>query len=107
MTDQTKRPTALEPEDSDAPWELPNREAMSIIGSGSSLPLPGVDGALPTADSTGTPAPDASGTAGQASDSAGGYLGTAGDASGGGTESVTEADRSDTFSDSDSAYAES
>jgi hypothetical protein len=107
VTDQTKEPTAPKAEDSDAPWELPDRPALSIIGSGSSLPLPGVDGVMPTTDSTATPAPDAAGTAGQASDSAGGFLGTAGEASGGGTESVTDADRSETFTSSDSASAES
>jgi hypothetical protein len=84
---------------------LPGREALSLIGSGSSLPLPGMDGTMPTGTEDTTTAPTAAaGTASQAGQTANDLVSA--DASSSGQESITSADRSETISSSDSAYSE-
>ena len=91
----------MDPEDKDAPWELPDRQALSILAGDTS-------GLIPALDGTGAPTgSDAGGSASQAGGSAGDLANTAGQASGGGEESISEVDRSETISQSDSAYAES
>jgi hypothetical protein len=103
MTDENEREIAG-PEDKDAPWELPDRHAFSI------LPGSSTTGILPTLDGTSTPtttptAGDAGATGAQAGDTASQLAHTTGDASGSGTENVTSDPRSETFTSSDSAYA--
>jgi hypothetical protein len=100
-TDQDRTNYEMEPEDKDAPWELPDRQALSILSGATPLPLP-VDGAAAPA-----PVADAGAYGAQAGDSAGDLADTAGEASGSGHESITSEDRSETFTSSNSASAES
>lgn len=85
---------------------LPGREALSLIGSGSSLPLPGMDGPTPMGTEGTTPptADSAAGTATQAGQTANDLVSA--DASSSAQESITSEDRSETISSSDSAYSE-
>jgi hypothetical protein len=110
MTDRDdERRQVAGPEDKDAPWELPERQALSILTGGTSGLLPTLDGTTAPTDTTGA-APTAGGTGAtgpQASDAAGQLAQTAGSASGSGQESVTSEPRSETFVSSDSASAES
>jgi hypothetical protein len=99
-TDQDRSNYEMEPEDKDAPWELPDRQALSILSGATPLPLP-VDGTTAPA-----PVTDAGAYGAQAGDSAGQLADTAGEASGSGQESVTSEDRSETFTSSDSASAQ-
>jgi hypothetical protein len=100
-TDPDRTNYEMEPEDKDAPWELPDRQALSILTGATTMPVPTFDGSgAPTAG-------DAGGYGSQAGDSAGQLADTAGDASGSGEESITAEDRSETFTSSDSASAES
>jgi hypothetical protein len=86
---------------------LPGREVLSLIGSGSSLGLPGMDGTTPTGTEGTTAAPTADSAAGmtsQAGQTANDLVSA--DASSSGQESIISEDRSETISSSDSAYSE-
>jgi hypothetical protein len=112
MTDRDdERRQVAGPEDKDAPWELPERQALSILTGGTSGLLPTLDGTTAPTDTSGAPtAGDAGGAGAQAGDTAGQLAQTAqttGDASGSGQESITSEPRSETFVSSDSASAES
>lgn len=100
MDEERRRVDDAELEDQEG-WLLPDREAMSIMTMGSTMPLPDVD------STAYAPAGDASDTAATAGEGATDAAGTSADASGSGTESVTSGDRSETISQSDTAYAES
>jgi hypothetical protein len=109
MTDQDEqRREVAGPEDKDAPWELPDRQALSILTGGTSGLIPTLDTTSVPTDTSGAPtAGDAGATGAQAGDTAGQLAHTAGDASGSGQESITSEPRSETFTSSDSATAES
>ena len=83
---------------------LPRREVMSLLSTGSApISTAGVE---TLAGEAGAPDPTvgAAGTATDAGQSASGLANA--DASSSGTESVTDEDRSETISQSDSAYSE-
>jgi hypothetical protein len=83
------------------PFELPDREALSLINTGP-IPFGDVD---PSSGASAVPPPgyDTSAPAADAAHD----VGTTGAGSSTGSESVTAEDRSDTFSSSDSASATS
>ena len=95
MTDRDdERRQVAGPEDKDAPWELPERQALSILTGGTSGLLPTLDGTTAPTDTGG--APTAGGTAptgAQATDAAGQLAQTAGSASGSGARTATPGKR--------------
>jgi hypothetical protein len=109
MTDRDEeRRQVAGPEDKDAPWELPNRQALSILTGGTSGLIPTFDTTSAPTDTSGAPTPgDAGATGAQTGDTAGQLAHTTGDPSGTGQESITSEPRSETFTSSESASAES
>jgi hypothetical protein len=109
MTDRDEeRRQVAGPEDKDAPWELPNRQALSILTGGTSGLIPTFDTTSAPTDTSGAPTPgDAGATGAQTGDTAGQLAHATGDASGTGQESITSEPRSETFTSSNSASAQS
>jgi hypothetical protein len=84
---------------------LPHREAMSLIPTtGDWAGMEGLAAAGSSADA-GTAIPPGGDPAGPAADTS--LAGTDAEASGGGSESVTDADRDETFTSSETATADS